>query len=634
MSKYCVIDLETNGGITHKRLCNQFDAKHSIQCISYSIQGSGSGAIYNETWEPLTTIPTSLFTHSILVGQNFKFDMLWLCRSEEFREWLSTPTNKVWDTQTVQYLLDGQDNSPRNLDALVNRYGGTLKDDRVKAMYESGLQSKDIPQEILIPYAIEDVKNTELVFRQQYKIASGERNLLPLIRVYMRHYLALTDIEYNGMFVSVDILREKEQELIKDINNLEGQLKEKYGMDEPGSPMQVAQFLFGTKYDSDKKRISTDEAALLRYQEICTDEKTSEMIDLILELRNKNKMLSTYVNKVEMYKAKKRLGEVKSHTGLIPLVHKDGCLHSEYQAAYTRTGRLSSRNPNLQNLPKELLNAFTSRNKQGMIVEIDFSQLEVCVAAQISEDAILREEIKNKIDFHRRNAAFLYNVKENKVTPDQRKMAKALTFALFYGAREERMAADKGISVDLAKRFIDGFYDKYLDFKEWHSSLEKQVVLNSRLTGNFLVLKDGTTSNELQQVSYLEMPWGKRYTFYDKGVRTRRGDIFRYWPTTDIKNLPVQGTASDLVNMMVGRLWRKLVPLRSKVLMVNEIHDSIILDVLNEQDVTEVVELAKYELTNVATAFAQEFDYNWVVPISVEAKAGKDWLLCKKSEAI
>lgn len=636
MTKYCVLDLETNGTTTYKRFCNQLDSKHSIQCGSYVFANKDVQIFRNKDWSPGVAVPAVVFSTTLLVGQNFKFDMLWFMGDSNFKVWLDDPNTKVWDTMTVQYLLDGQDStSARNLDTLAIKYGGVVKDDRIKLMYEEGLQSKDIPPEMLVPYALADAKNTKLIFLRQFEEAR-RRNLLTLIKVYMRHYLAVTEIEYNGMFVALDLLMAKEKPLVDEINKLTEWLATNTSIENPGSAMQVATYIWGSAHDANGVRRSADEQALTQAaKELDSDDSKLEVIEKILLLRSKNKMLSTYINKIEYYQSKKRQNEVKSHVGLVPLVHPDGCLHSCYETAYTITGRLSSRNPNLQNLPKELLDVFTSRSPNGVIVEIDFSQLEVCVAAQLSGDGLLITEIENKIDFHRRNAAFLYDIPESKVTDDQRKMAKGLTFALFYGAHAKRMAVDKNITEDLAQRFIDGFYDKYVDFKKWHQSLEEQVRNNSFLTDQPLVLKDKTVSNDLQQKSYIEMPWGKRYTFYDKGVRTRRGEIFRYWPTTDIKNLPVQGTASDLVNMMVGRLWRALRRRRDKVLMVNEIHDSIILDVLQEEDAYDIAQEAKHILTDVQAAWAEDFGYHeWRVSIGVGAKIGKNWLLCKQSEEI
>lgn len=634
MLKYCVIDLETNGVTKHKRFCNALVDDHTIQLWAAKPQRGKAFTIEPITWEigfERQSQPFD-FVCDISVGQNFKFDMLWFWNHSSWQSRLLQM--RVWDTQTVQYLIDGQDDLPRHLDDLARKYGGVVKDDRIKTMYQAGMQSKDIPRDMLIPYAMGDVENTEKVFVGQFKIAK-KRNMLPLIKAYMQHYLAITEIEYNGMFVDIDKLKEMEKALIEEIDIKRAFIIENSqgAITNPNSPQQIAQYVFwDKKHSADEKNLSAWLKETEGDENIVQLHKTKRaVVRAILELREKNKLLTTYVNKVELYKTKAKEGQVRKESGLMCMIHKDGCIHSEYQTAYTASGRLSSRNPNMQNIPPSMMSVFVSRyGDDGCIMEVDFSQLEVCVAAQLSQDSLLISEIVDGIDFHRRNAAFLYEIPEEEVTLEQRKITKNLTFALLYGAHAGRMV-DYGVEKELAQRFIDGFYDKYLDFKEWHQSLEQEVILNSRITNKELILKDKTGSWLMQHKSYITMPWGKRYVFYDKGVRTKRGGVFRYWPITDIKNYPVQGTASDVVALMVGRLWKTLLPHRDKALLVNEVHDAVLLDVRKEH-VKEIGKLVKRELEDIDKAWKECYNLQWVVPLKVEVKYGKSWLSCKEKK--
>ena len=172
---YLVLDLETTGTKTFGRFCNPLDPRHYITAVAYKYQGEQAKVIYLEKQltaeEAIESLDLSKVTH--IVGQNLKFDLLYLWKSDKLQQWINDG-GRVWDTQTVEYLLTGQDTGKRNLDFLSTKYGAELKDHKVTDMFEAGLLSKDIPKDMLIEYAKNDVINTNTVFKQQFIIARQE----------------------------------------------------------------------------------------------------------------------------------------------------------------------------------------------------------------------------------------------------------------------------------------------------------------------------------------------------------------------------------------------------------------------------------------------------------------------------
>lgn len=322
-----------------------------------------------------------------LVGQNLKFDIMWYLRHdyEKGRENF-LKTVDIWDTQLAEYLLTGQDHRMWSLDKLAQKYGGTLKDDRIKEYWNSGVDTCDIPEDELVEYLKHDVMNTELVFQHQV-IKAHELGMMPLVLSQMRALKATCMMEFNGMQLDTAELDRQEQyyeELLADINAQIFSLPtvKKYGIN-PASNDDVSVMLFGgflkriedhNQYDEEgnlvryksgvkKDQIKTkkvtmfhelpglikdpfaytdpakkagfykvDSSVLERVQKYASSPEASKFCSLVLEYRDHSKQLGTYVK------------------GFRELMFPDGRLHGNLIHTNTKTGRLSSSQPNLQNL--------------------------------------------------------------------------------------------------------------------------------------------------------------------------------------------------------------------------------------------------------------------------------------------
>jgi len=265
---------------------------------------------------------------------------------------------------------------------------------------------------------------------------------------------------------------------------------------------------------------------------------------------------------------------------------------------------------------------FVSRFENGTLMELDYSQLEVIALAVLSGDENLKADLMSGMDMHRVRAAEMLGVPESRVTEYQRKIAKAFSFQLQYGAQAKSMAEKNGTSVRLAQSFIDSYYTRYWRVKEWQDENIK-IVQQSRRPSSRMT-KKGMPAG----MGYLESETGRKYVFFEED--SYRGTSFS---PTKIKNYPVQGFATgDIVPIMLGELldWSLTCPL--EVLLVNTVHDSVLLDIncSNEDSIKALAREAKEELEGVPTKFKDLFAIDIDLPMKVDVEVGKTWGSMKK----
>lgn len=693
--KYLVLDLETSGTKTFKRFCNPLDPRHLITVLAVKKQGEEAKLFTGEDYK--AGLPRQqLFSHislddiSVICGQNLKFDLLYVWENKDFQNWLESG-GRVWDTQTVEYLLNGQDRTKRDLDTLALRYGGEVKDDRLKVLFKEGIQCKDIDPEILLPYAKEDVINTNLVVQGQIKRAK-ETGMLPLIRLYMEHYLAIIEMEYNGLHVNMSLAKQKQKELEKETNQLRESLIDMamplWPLGLPFSPTSthhVSALLFGgststmedmpvldeegakTVYKSGKKEGQTRtkktkvEYPIKGYRaprglstkgkngNFSTEDKVlealkkfdsfagSRFVKTLLIYREKFKLLTTYYYSVEYYK---NTNEIKKITGLLPLVFpKTGAIHSEFQTAYTRTGRLASRNPNVQNLPLEFVEIFNSRFKDGFTLEFDYSQLEVRVQAYLAQSYQMIQDIKNNVDFHCKRLAYAEGLPYDKVAElckhsaewkEKRKNAKTISFQKAYGAQPAKIAESSGLPLQTVEKVFKEEDKAYPEIKEFYKKIQEYLKKTRRCSTELINIKDKRTQTVITRegeykasATYTSINH-KVYTFEEKAVLTKHNRVFRYFLLPEIQDYPVQGLAADIVASQVGKVFRFLLEHRDKAVMVNEVHDSLVLDVKKEHLDWTILKVCAI-LENVNETFQNEFGLDFNVPIKVDYAFGRTW---------
>jgi DNA polymerase-1 len=494
-----------------------------------------------------------------IIGQNLKYDAKILRRSGiELK-------NIVFDSMLAAYLLDPE--SRKDLNELARRYLGHS----VMDFSELGAARMDlVPIEQAARYSIADA---EAVIRLKEKMLPELRSKnqeklfyeveLPLINV-------LIEMELNGILLDKEILREQAKELetlatqlLQDIFRLAGQDFN------PNSPKQVAYVLFEKLklpvLRKTKTGPSTDAYVL---QELASLHPLPEKL---LAYRELEKLLSTYVKKLPEY--------INPRTGRV---------HTTFQQHITVTGRLSSTEPNLQNIPVrtelggQIRKAFVAPPGR-VLIGADYSQIELRVLAHLSEDPGLIGAFERDEDVHARTAATIFNIPIESVGPRERRIAKMINFGLSYGMTGYGLAQRTGLSRSEAEKFIKNYFENYPGVRAY---MERVV-------------------REAEEKRYLETLLGRRRYFVELSSQTKREAI----------NFPVQGTAADIMKLAMLRVYERIQSGEIRADMLLQIHDELIF----EADAEAAERAAQLIKQTMESAFSLR------VPLKVEAHIGANW---------
>lgn len=627
---YLVVDLETTVGETYKRVSNCFDAQNYI--VLCAVKEKNKEAIVLAAGELERLFLKLTPDIKYLVGQNFKFDLLWLWHIPALRKWIHDG-GKIWDTQLAEYLLSGQSHLYPSLDELSLKYGGTQKDDFVKQQFATGVGSELIDLDILSTYAKGDVNNTELIFLKQVQQARS-KNCVKFITAHMDFLLATTEMEYNGLHVDKFAAPPIRQQLVSKLKDLDQYLpQEVRGKFKWSSHDHLSCLLFGgtiedkvvresLTYKSGKKLGQTynkyDKFVYTFKRQVrpktewmgvkkgfySTSVKILECIDLpvcadVLYNRKIVKQINTYIDALPL------------------LVQPDNKIHHSLHHVGTATTRLASSNPNLQNLPRGSTSAvkelFTSRyGSDGVIIEADAAQLEVCCAACVYQCANLINDILLGVDFHKQTAAEVFNVALNNVTKEQRTAAKPATFGVFYGNGAETLHNNTKLPIEACENYIKQFFIKYPGVKRGHDTHFRQVK-SSRipLKNHHLYTASGC----------LTMPYGCTYTFYEMDWYNRQTPCFKF---TQVKDYPIQGLAAIILAVVGGVIFRRLFNNTTQCVMVNTVHDSLIFD-CHKQFLSQALTIIKDVLSLTNELVESKINYKLAVPIKWDIQTGSNW---------
>jgi DNA polymerase-1 len=643
----------------------------------------------------------------LLVGHNIKFDLLHLWENENLQWWLRNG-GQIYCTQLAEFMLTGQQSKfPALRDIAVNKYAGQYRDkvmepyweDNVKvvhlktkkiisffpkntttidvakwldktgthtvAIVHGPIDTRDIPNELVLEDVKNDVLDTEQVYVQQQEALSKNPLMKALIELQMDALLATTEMEFNGMKVDLLALKSNRRTLQNELEKLEKRLVELtvpiYGRDfNPGSPAQLSTLLFGgtitketiepvmdeqgkpTVFKSGaqkgnikfKKVFLTQQIQGLGLRSIVntpsgspsTNEEALSKLDheipkLILQIRGLKKQISTYYDATEalIYETDGCIHPTISHCG-----YGDG----DFKSGGAATGRLSSANPNAQNQPKpadsRVREHFVSRYNGGSLIAADFSQLEIVVQAQLSQDPIYIQDIKNGVDFHIKRLAMkeeipydeaVRKIKEEKdpVWIEKRSKIKQFSFQRSYGAGAKHISEKSGIPFEDCKTLIANEDLEYKGLTAYNRRLQEIVEYNAQGSDK----------------GWYKSPTGRIYFFEKKEAPDwlKQRGIQKSFTPTQIKNYIVQGTATaDIVLILLGMFWREAIKHRDKFLLINTVHDDILLDVRpGHEDFARQMLLDVLTFENVVKVFKERFNYAWTVPIKVEIKQGKTW---------
>ncbi|MBI4970477.1 MAG: DNA polymerase I [Candidatus Omnitrophica bacterium] len=505
-------------------------------------------------------------------GQNIKYDWMVLKRHGIQVRGLD------FDTMIASYLINPA-KAQHNLDDISLEYLN-VKKITTKSLLGEGKKAvtmDKVPLEQVAEYAAEDA---DCVFRLEKKLRPiledhslvklFEETEMPLLEVLAR-------MEMNGVKLDCEFLGKLSARLEKDLAGLTQKIYKIAGEEfNINSTKQLAEILFEKlKLPTVKKTktgFSTDVSVLEKLAE------THEVPKLLLEYREKNKLKSTYVD------------------ALPEMADAEGLIHTSFNQTVTATGRLSSSDPNLQNIPikselgREIRKAFVPRSKKCNIISADYSQIELRLLAHFSEDPNLSKAFREGLDVHKYTASLLYGVKEDAVTREMRYAAKTVNFSIIYGKTPFGLSKDLGISIGEADLFIQNYFKRYSHVKEY---LESQKEM-ARAKG------------------YVTTLLGRRAYFPE--IKSSNV-MMRQFAERAAINAPLQGSAADLVKLAMLAIDRDLIEKKMTTLMILQVHDELVFDA-PEAELDSVSELIKNRM---------EHAVKLRVPLEIGLKIGHSW---------
>ena len=510
------------------------------------------------------------------VGQNMMFDILFLrALGVEVR-------GEKLVTMLLHYLLDAE--SRHNMDALSERYLN-YSPISIQTLIGKGREQMTMDMVGLQPiseYGCEDADITlQLYYALRPQIES--QSLLRLYHEIEEPMIAvLADMEWNGVKIDSERLKDYSVTLTMQLRDLEQRICAM--ADTPGlnvnSGRQIGELLFA------KMRIA-EKPKMTKTKQFCTDEEylkgfaaEHEIVRLILEYRGVKKLLSTYID------------------ALPELVNPvTGHIHTSYNQAVTATGRLSSSNPNLQNIPirdaigRPIREAFIPSREDGLLLSADYSQVELRLMAHLSGDESLCEAFRNGEDIHAATAAKIFGKAIDEVTAEERRRAKTANFGIIYGISAFGLAQRLDIPRSEAKELIDGYFASYPKVKQY---MEKTIA-------------------DAVQAGWVETIFARRR--YLEGIDSRNANT-RALAERNAINAPIQGSAADIMKIAMVGVYRafKEQGIRSKLIL--QVHDEIVVDLVPTE--REAVERIVREQMEGAAKLS--------IPLVVDIGIGKNWL--------
>lgn len=508
------------------------------------------------------------------IGQNIKFDYIMLKRyGVEVK-------GKMFDTMIAHYLI--QPEQRHGMDYLAEIYlkYQTIHIEELIGKGKNQLSMRQVALPAVCDYACEDADVTlklKNVLEKELQKEGLEHLFydieMPLVKV-------LAEMEMVGVKIDKDALKDTSVILTKKMQEIEQQIFDAAGMEfNVSSPKTVGEVLFDhLKLDEKAKKTKTGQYSTSEdVLEKLTDKHP--VVGLILEHRGLKKLLSTYVDSLPTL--------IDKHTGKI---------HTSFNQAVTATGRLSSSNPNLQNIPirtdvgRELRRAFIA-DEGCVFFSADYSQIELRLIAELSGDENMIEAFLSGADIHAATAAKIYKLPIEEVTRDMRSKAKTANFGIIYGISTFGLANRLNIPRGEAKELIDGYFASYPAIKEY---MEKSI-------------------EKARQQGYVETLFGRKRMLPDINSRN---SVVRSYAERNAINAPIQGSAADIIKVAMINIDRRFREENIEARMILQVHDELNFNV-PEQEKEKVQQIVIEEMENA---------YKMRVPLIAECGTGKNWL--------
>lgn len=510
------------------------------------------------------------------IGQNLKYDI------KVLHKYNVAVKGKCFDTMLAHYLINPD--MRHNMDVLAEAYLNYTPVSITELIGKKGknqLSMRDVPLEQQTEYAVEDADITYQLaqhFRPELAEASTDE-LFNTIEIPLLHVLA--DMELEGINLDKTFLNSLSEDLNSDIKNLESKIYKEAGQEfNIASPKQLGEILFNKLKLVDKPKKTKTGQYSTAEDVLSYLAKDHKIIQNVLDYRGLAKLKSTYVDALPE--------QIEESTGRV---------HTDYMQTVAATGRLSSNNPNLQNIPirtergRQVRKAFVPRDNDYTLLAADYSQIELRIIAALSEETTMIEAFKNGEDIHASTASKVFNVPLEEVTREQRSNAKTVNFGIIYGVSAFGLSNQTDLSRTEAKELIETYYKTYPKLRNY---MGEQI--------------DFARDN-----GYVQTVLGRRR--YLKDINGSNA-IVRGAAERNAVNAPIQGSAADIIKIAMINIHKKLTVGNYKTKMLLQVHDELVFDVY-KPELDELKSMIKSEMENA---------YKLAVPLDVELGLGDNWL--------
>ena len=502
-------------------------------------------------------------------GQNIKFDALILKRHG------INVRGIQFDTMLAAHLLKPESRSIKldNLSMEKLNYRMVPIDELIGRGRQQ-ISMADVELEKITFYAAEDADITLQLTHLFLKELKEKKLYSFFMKIEIPLLPVLIEMEYNGVFIDAKMLDNMSIELGKKVDELKETIEEEAGVEfNVNSTQQLAKILFDVIGLREIKKRSTAEDVL---EQLKNDH---QIPDLVLQYRKLNKLKNTYID------------------ALPELIHNETKrIHSTFNQTVASTGRLSSSNPNFQNIPirreegRKIRKAFISDDPKKIIFSADYSQIELRIMAHLSKDKALVDAFTKGEDVHSRTASLVFNISINDISPDMRRTAKIVNFGLLYGAGPFRMSQELGISLKEAKLIIETYFERYSGIKNY---IDKIII-------------------QAKKHQFVETMLGRRRPVWDIDSKNH---LHREAAKRMAINMPIQGTNAEMIKLAMISIQKELENNKMKSKMILQVHDELIFEVpKNELDLIKPMVIEEMEKALPLS-----------VPIVVDCGHGKSW---------
>jgi len=509
------------------------------------------------------------------IGQNLKYDISMLA------EYGISVKGKLFDTMLAHYLLEPEQR--HNMDYLAEVYLNYITIP-IEDLIGKGRQQKtmrEVPVELVKEYAAEDADITLQLYEKLLPLLKENGVEKLFYEIEMPLVPVLSRMEANGVRIDTENLQQISEAFGVEIHKIEEEIYKAAGMPfNIASPKQLGEVLF-EKLHIDEKAKKTKTGQYATGEDVL--QKLSHkhpIIQMILDYRSFTKLKSTYLD------------------ALPALVNpKDGLIHTSYNQAVTATGRLSSNNPNLQNIPvrtekgREIRRAFVPRSPEYTLLAADYSQIELRIIAHLSQDPAMVNDFNLGHDIHAATAAKVFHVPMDQVTKEQRSRAKAVNFGIIYGMSAFGLAERMELSRSEAADIIKKYFEEYAGIKEY---MNRSIAL-------------------ARERGYAETILGRRRYLRDiNGANS----VVRGFAERNAINAPIQGSSADMIKIAMIGIHQELERLKMQSKMILQVHDELVFDAhLDELDALKAI--VQDKMVNALPLS---------VPVIVEMNTGANWL--------